>query len=157
MEEYVMVEFSKILFPIDFSGIGVKISPYVRMMATRHQAKVEVLHVLEITSEYTGLVEAHVDLDQIMENMERGAEQKLAQIAEEHLAGLPEVSTVLLKGRPGQEIRDYAKNNRIDLIIMASHARKGLDYVFFGSVAHKVTRTPDVPVLLINPSKVEAG
>lgn len=149
-----MVEFSKILFPVDFSGISEKISPYVRMMAARHRAKVEVLHVLEIVSEYTGLVEAHVDLDRIMENMERSAKQKLAQIAEEHLEGLPNVSTVLLKGRPGGQIRDYAKSNHIDLIIMASHARKGLDYVFFGSVAHKVARTPDVPVLLINPSTV---
>lgn len=149
-----MVEFSKILFPVDLSGIGVKIAPYVRMMATRHQAKVEVLHVLEIISEYTGLVEAHVDLDQMIESMERSAEQKLSQIVGESLAGLPDVTTVLLKGRPGGQIRDYAKSNDIDLIIMASHARKGLDYVFFGSVAHKVARTPDVPVLLINPSTV---
>jgi nucleotide-binding universal stress UspA family protein len=124
------------------------------MMASRHQAKVEVLHVLEIIPEYAGLVEAHVDIDQIMENMVQSAEQKLAEIVEENLAGVSGVITVLLKGKPGQQIRDYAKNNRIDLIMMASHARKGLDYVFFGSVAHKVARNPEVPVLLINPSTV---
>ena len=60
----------------------------------------------------------------------------------------------MLQGNPGEVIRSYAQDHDVDLIIMASHARKGLDYAFFGSVANKVSRNSTVPVLLINPSQV---
>ncbi len=149
-----MVEFARILFPVDLSGVGEKIAPYVSMMANRHGAKLDVLHVLEMFAGYTGMVEPHVDVAKLEEDMHERAAQKLGKIAAEHFSELSDVSKVVLKGRPGRQIRDYAKQNNIDLIIMASHARKGLDYAFFGSVAHKVARNSEVPVLLINPSKV---
>jgi nucleotide-binding universal stress UspA family protein len=39
----------------------------------------------------------------------------------------------------------------IDLVIMGTHGRKGLDKVIFGSVAERIVKTAPVPVLLINP------
>jgi len=149
-----MVKFSRILFPVDLSGIGEKIAPYVRMMVDCHQAELVLLHVLDTSSSYRGMVEAYFDWDALEAELRNSAEEKLAKIAGEIFQGLDGVGKAVLQGRPGQEIRDYAGQNRIDLIIMASHARKGLDYAFFGSVAHKVARNSQVPVLLINPSTV---
>jgi nucleotide-binding universal stress UspA family protein len=149
-----MVEFARILFPVDFSGVGEKIIPYVSMMVSCHKAKLDVLHVLEMFPGYTGLVEAHLDVEQLEKSMTHTAEQRLETIVANNFADMEDVDKIVLKGSVGQEIRDYAAQNQIDLIIMASHARKGLNYAFFGSVAHKVSRNSQVPVLLINPSTV---
>jgi nucleotide-binding universal stress UspA family protein len=146
-----MVKIDRILFPVDLSGIGELIVPYVRLMAQCHQAQVQVLHVLEIYAGYNGLVEAHVDVEALAENMAETAGQRLARLVADDLAGL-EVSTEVLQGRPAEKILACARDQGADLVIMASHARKGLDYAFFGSVAHKVARRAEIPVLLINPS-----
>ncbi len=151
-KEVAMEQFAKILFPVDLSGIGEKITPYVRMMVNCHKAKLDVLHVLETFSSHYGMAEAQIDLDKLTEGMTEAVESRLDQLVADHFSDLSDVSKTIIRGRPGEQIRDYAKQNNMDLIIMASHARKGLDYAFVGSVAHKVARNSAIPVLLINPS-----
>ena len=51
----------------------------------------------------------------------------------------------------GTRIVQHAEEKGIDLIITATHGRKGLDHVIFGSVAENVVRNAPVPVLTINP------
>lgn len=147
-----MVAFNRILFPVDLSGVGERIAPYVRMMAERHQAKLQVLHVLETSPAYNGFIEAQLDLHKLFEDMTQRAKMSLAELVERELSGLGEVQTFVTEGRPSQVIRGFVRENKVELIIMASHARKGLDYAFFGSVAHKIARNSEVPVLLINPA-----
>jgi nucleotide-binding universal stress UspA family protein len=55
---------------------------------------------------------------------------------------------VLRAGDAATEILDYADERDIDLIAMATHGRSGLRRWLLGSVANKVLRTTDVPVLL---------
>jgi len=50
-----------------------------------------------------------------------------------------------------QEILKTIDSEGIDLVIMGTHGRKGLKYVFFGSVAENVVKRSPVPVLTINP------
>ncbi|MGK7957872.1 MAG: universal stress protein, partial [Crocosphaera sp.] len=51
-------------------------------------------------------------------------------------------------GNPSLEIVDYANNNNIDLIVIASHGRTGLNRFLLGSVAEKVVRLSQCPVLV---------
>ena len=149
-----MIAFKRILFPVDLSGVGEKIAPYVRMMATQHQASLQILHVLETFPGSSGLIEAHVDMPALMEDLTHRAETDLASLVDQEFSGLEHVQTFVVPGIPSRVIREFARDNKVELIIMASHARKGLDYAFFGSVAHKISRNPEVPVLLINPGRV---
>jgi len=59
------------------------------------------------------------------------------------------VKTAIVSGRPADEILDYVKNNKIDLIIMSTHGKSGISRFAFGSVAEKVLRHSTVPVLVI--------
>jgi len=52
-------------------------------------------------------------------------------------------------GNPSSEIIDYAKQNNIDLIVIPSSGRTGLQRFFLGSVAERVVRFSHCPVLVI--------
>ena len=68
-----------------------------------------------------------------------------------------EVEAVVVDGRAAEEILDYAKNNKVDLIIMTTHGKTGISRWFFGSVAQKILQHSPVPVLMISPSGCRAG
>ena len=54
----------------------------------------------------------------------------------------------ILSGKPAEEILKYSKDNEVDLIVMSTHGRSGFSRVVFGSVADKVLRQSEVPLLL---------
>jgi nucleotide-binding universal stress UspA family protein len=60
-----------------------------------------------------------------------------------------DVKEVLLEGHPSNEILDFAENNDIDLIVMGTLGKTGLDRFLIGSVAEKVVRNSKVPVLVV--------
>jgi nucleotide-binding universal stress UspA family protein len=54
-------------------------------------------------------------------------------------------------GAPAAKILEVAKIEKVDLIIMGAHGRKGLDKAIFGSVADKVVQAAPCPVVTIHP------
>ena len=60
----------------------------------------------------------------------------------------------MILGDAIEEIINYINNEGIDLVIMGTHGRKGLNRVFFGSVADGVIKMSPVPVMSINPYRV---
>ncbi|WP_319508666.1 universal stress protein [uncultured Methanolobus sp.] len=63
-------------------------------------------------------------------------------------AGIP-FEMVTLEGNPSHEIIEFADNNDIDLIVLGTLGKTGLDRFLLGSVAEKVTRNSKVPVLVV--------
>jgi nucleotide-binding universal stress UspA family protein len=61
----------------------------------------------------------------------------------------------VVAGDPSEEILNYIGTHGIDLVVMGTHGRKGLDKVIFGSVAERVVKSSPVPVMVVNPFKVE--
>ncbi|AAV47178.1 universal stress protein [Haloarcula marismortui ATCC 43049] len=55
-------------------------------------------------------------------------------------------------GDPYEEIIDYAETAGVDMIVMGTHGRSGLDRFLLGSVTEKVVRTADAPVLTVRLS-----
>ncbi len=74
----------------------------------------------------------------------------MEKFAAEHLAdaGFP-VMTEVQMGRPFIEIIRYAREKKIDLIVLGTHGRSGLKHVLLGSVAERVVRKAPCPVLTI--------
>ena len=52
-----------------------------------------------------------------------------------------------------EKIVEIAKELGVDMIVMGTHAREGLDRLFFGSVANEVVKSAKCPVMTIRPSK----
>ncbi|MFH1139105.1 MAG: universal stress protein [Pseudomonadota bacterium] len=147
--------FKKILFPIDFSENVNRVVPYVHSLSEKYHALIDVVYVARELTKYG---EIHAPGDAVvayMSGIQEQAETLMEDYISQHFKGMPSASGQVLLGDPVEEIINYAKNNEIDLIIMGTHGRKGLDRVILGSVAENVTRSSHVPVMTVNPYLVK--
>ena len=150
-----MLEIKRILFPIDFTENSSKILPYVLSVAGKYDAMIYLLHVVEDFSEWGGFYIPHIPSDRFQVEALKGAEKTLGRVCEEQLQGCPNFQKTILFGDPATEILKTIEGEKIDLVIMGTHGRKGLEVVFFGSVAENVVKKSPAPVLTINPYKVK--
>ncbi len=146
-----MKTFKNILFPIDFSESSNKIIPYVITMAQAFQARVHLLYVVRDFKYLTSFHVPHPSLDRLENEVLENAQKMISRIGEENFN---DCLTRVLTGDAATEILEYAQTEKIDVIIMGTHGRKGLDRTFFGSVAENVVRNAPMPVMVINPYKV---
>lgn len=145
-----MPEVKKILFPLEFAKISPYIVPWVETTAREFGAELHILHVVPSTA-FMGLPY----VTEIYRGDEAGLETKALHAAQEfvgkHFQNQPEVQIKAMTGDPAEVIVQYVKDNGIDMIVMGTHGRHGLDRTLYGSVADKVLRASPVPVLCVNP------
>jgi len=146
-----MKTFKNILFPIDFSESSKKIIPYVITMAQAFQGQVHLLYVVRDFRYLSSFHVPHPSLDRLENEVLENAQKMISRVGEENFNAC---ITKVLTGDAANVIIDYAQTEKIDLIIMGTHGRKGLDRTFFGSVAENVVKNAPVPVMVINPYKV---
>ncbi|MCK8603036.1 universal stress protein [Desulfoferrobacter suflitae] len=148
-----MKEFRKILCPIDLSEVSVKIIPYVTTLAGKFNSQVHILFVVSSMEHYAAFYIPHPALHEFEEELVKGARQKLQEFTAEQFKEWPAAKVEVLRGDPAEEIIKYAESAGIDLIVMGTHGRKGLEKVIFGSVADQVVKKSAVPVMTINPHR----
>jgi universal stress protein A len=85
--------------------------------------------------------------------MEKNAKAQLEKSFLEEIRGYKDVEHVVLKGTPYEEISRFAEENKIDLIVIGTHGRTGLDRMLFGSTAEQVVRYAPCPVLTVRLPK----
>jgi len=147
--------FKNLLIPVDLSGISEHLVAYAARLAEKLEASIHVIFVLEDIHHYAGLYVPHPSLGSLEADLMSEARNKLKDFEDEHLPG-KRIQSAVLVGDPTQEIIRYANENDIDLIVLGTHGRKGLDRFIFGSVAEKVVKSSPVPVLTVNTYSVES-
>jgi len=85
--------------------------------------------------------------------MERVRKQA-SEFKEAHFKGIEGVKGTVVRGDVLDEIMNYISSESIDVVIMGTHGRKGLDKIVFGSMAGQGVKSSAVPVLLVNPHKI---
>lgn len=148
-----MIEFSNILFPVDLSESSSKIVPYVQTIAEKFNSKIHLLFVARVFDYFTGIYVPAPSITAMEKGIIDGAEKGLEEFVEQYLSDYPDTVTSVISGDATDMIINYVTSNEIDLIIMGTHGRKGLDKVIFGSVAERVVKTAPVPVMVVNPHK----
>ncbi len=149
-----MQDFKKILFPVDLSESSIKIVPILKSLASRYDARVHLLFVARVFDYFTSMYVPHPSVSQFEKEVIEGAEKRLYEFADENFSGIPGTRTQVVAGDPSEEILGYIAAHGIDLVVMGTHGRKGLDKVIFGSVAERVVKSSPVPVMVVNPFKV---
>jgi nucleotide-binding universal stress UspA family protein len=152
-----MLKIEKILFPIDFTENASKILPYVLSMSEKYDSMIYLLHVVEDLSKWgVGSFVPHLSLQSFQKDAMEGAEKAMNRVCDSQLRGCPNFQRMIVHGDPVMEILKAIESEGIDMVIMGTHGRKGLDHTFFGSVAENVVKRSDVPVLVVNPHKVKS-
>lgn len=149
-----MINISKVLYPTDFSDPSACALHYAAEMAKKFGAELVMLHVLLDESQMVSFYLPQLTVKNLSKDMEEGARAKMEQFIQETsaLEGV-EYSTEMVKGIADDEIIKFANNNAIDLIVIGTHGRTGLEHVIFGSTAEKVVRTAKCPVLTVHCPK----
>lgn len=128
--------FTKILIPLDGTAESAAAIPVAAMMARATGA--ELLLVRVVTEpEVTAATDAW---------------DYLAGVSRE-LGDRPSLHTAVQHGDPAEQIIETVHLRGIDLIVMATRGRGGLDRVLHGSVEQRVLRSSPVPVLVLRPGE----
>jgi len=141
--------YKKILAPLDGSELAECALEHVRTVTKGRRApKVILLQVIPFPAH-----PAHTLSDELIrsesEKAEANARDYLAKVADSLRADGIAVDTAIVRGGPAEEILDYAKENKVDLIVMSTHGRSGVSRWVFGSVAERVLRHSATPVLIV--------
>jgi nucleotide-binding universal stress UspA family protein len=151
-----MVEIRKILYPCDLTENSTKILPYVLSMSENYNSMIYLIHVVEDFIRWGGWsFEPHPSLNKLQKEAVEYAEKATQKICEEKLQNCPNFQRIVVSGDPATEILKAIEAEGIDLVIMGTHGRKGLEHTIFGSVAENVVKKAHVPVLVINPYRVK--
>jgi|WetSurMetagenome_2_1015567.scaffolds.fasta_scaffold1175357_1 nucleotide-binding universal stress UspA family protein len=135
-----MVFLKKILVPTDLSEFSLAAMEYAQSFGELYTSRIYVLHVVETK-------EGH-------QRKEDEAAQALKRFVEANVAEPAGIHQVVRNGIPWVEIRRFADEEGIDMIVIATHGRTGFRHVLMGSVAEKVVRLASVPVLAVKPQPV---
>lgn len=150
-----MLEINKILFPCDFTENSSKFLPYLLSISEKYNSKVYILHVVQDLHEWGGLYVPHASFALDQKKILESAIKAMDNVCDEQLESCPNFQRMIASGDPATEILKTIESEGIDLVIMGTHGRKGLEHTIFGSVAENVVIKSPVPVLTINPYKVK--
>jgi nucleotide-binding universal stress UspA family protein len=147
------VPYQAILVPLDGSALSEQALPHAAALAQQSHAELTLLLAVlpisdaDITGDRAPLERSDPDQEQrIMIAEATTMLQELSiNLRLQHIA----VKTVVEVGRAADRIIDYAKTHAIDLIVMSTHGRTGLQRWLLGSVASKVMEAAPCPVLLV--------
>jgi nucleotide-binding universal stress UspA family protein len=153
LRRFEMKEFKRILFPVDLSESSTKMVPYVQTVAEKFESKIHILFAARVFEYFTSIYVPHPSINKFEKEIIEGAEKRLYEFMDEHFSKFPNTEITVVAGDASEEILNYIESQHIDLVIMGTHGRKGMDKIIFGSVAERVLKTSPVPVMVVNPYK----
>ncbi len=145
-----MAEINNILCAVDFSDMSSRIADYAQTIAKSCNAAVKVVYVAPSLSQYVGFHVPPTSIENFVGEIVSGAEKTMDVFIQENFQDV-EVSGHVLTGYATEEILSFADQESMDMIVMGTHGRKGIDRVLFGSVAEKIVKAAKMPVLTIRP------
>ena len=128
-----MINIKNILMPTDLSDYAGYALDYAREFAAAYGADLHLLHVLDLHWLGSGAVIANA-----LPQYQRDRQAQLNAVKSE-IEGI-DVKATVNTGVPHAAIVRYARDHDIDLIVLASHGRKGISHALIGSVAEKVVQ-----------------
>ena len=154
--------YKKILVPLDGSELAECALPHAEEIASKCGADIILVSVTERVKGYRPVDEYSSTFG---ETLVPEAAGKLTEQGQKYLdriaKGLEDkgikVQTEMLMGNPAEELTIYAKTEKCDLIIMASHGRSGPSRWARGSVAEKVSQSSITPILVIRAPGCPTG
>lgn len=139
--------YSDVLLPTDGSEGSIAASKYGIELASAYDA---CLHALSVVEPMFMGVDGRSDIP--YKELEQSAQEAVETIEARAVEASVSAVTRVETGHPHREILSYIDDNAIDLVVMGTHGRSGLERYLLGSVTEKVIRTSPVPVMTVRMS-----
>lgn len=146
MEAKTRVSLQNILYATDFSPIADNAASYALELARSYKARVFALHVRPL--EIYGM--APPESWPVLREAADAQAKEEADYLDRTLAGVGH-EAIVTEGDVWESVAEHIEKDHIDLIVMGTHGRKGLQKVLLGSVAENVLRRAPCPVLTVGP------
>ena len=130
-----------ILAPTDFSEMSNGSAAYAAKLAIAMNSRLHLHHVVH-----------ELETVRALDDAEKEGKKKLAAILTAEEKERLNLTSYVGFGPPANQIVEYAEKNDIDLIVMSTHGRSGLEKMWLGSVTEKVLRQAHCPVLVVRQS-----
>ncbi len=144
--------YQTLMVPLDGSELAECVLPHVEALAAGGQVKKVILsQVIPPLFEHTGYsVITESQIRQVEETHQGVAEDYLGKVRE-RLTLAPEIAleSHVLFGNVADTLVDFANENHVDLVVMATHGRTGVGRWVLGSVADRILHALSVPVLMV--------
>jgi len=145
-----MFPIKKILCPVDFSENSYKALNIACEMAEKFSAELFIPHIIiPVPLVPTPPHPIAFDLNTYRESLFENSKNTLDKIINEIIPDTIKTNPIIEIGDPAYEINKIVEENDIGLIVVSTHGRSGLQHLFFGSVAEKIIRHANCPVLSI--------
>lgn len=136
--------YDRVLIPTDGSEGAETAVDHAVQIAERFGAEIHTVYAVDPSA-----VPPDIAGSGMIEGLETEGKRATRSIVEQvEAAGLTAHSDVV-DGPPTQAILDYIEDHEIDLVVMGTHGRTGLDRVLLGSVTERLVRSSPVPVLTV--------
>ena len=147
-------DWKRICCPIDFSDASRAAMEVAADLARRFGAELVLLHAYPIPG-YTFPDGSVVASPRMMQELADQAQRHLDEWRgeAERLSGNPRVVAEKAIGEPAAEIVSFARGRGVDLLVLGTHGRTGLEHALMGSIAERVVRRAHCPVLTVRPPR----
>ena len=158
-----MQKIQKILCALDLTEFTPEVADYAVAVAKAFDAEILVIHVTPPLTQYAAFEVQPQALELFVDEVSAEAGKTMQEVVAEHFPGVNAKGRVII-GYPSEEIIKTANAEDVDLIIMGTHGRQGVDLIImgthgrqgvdlliFGSVADKVVKNAEMPVITVRP------
>lgn len=142
-----MTPFKHIIVPTDFGPASARALELATGLAGAFEGKITLLHVWEVP------IYPYMDFmlnSEVITRVEDAAVKHLADAIATLRKVVPTAESKLKTGPAWQSILEAIRELKPDLVVMGTHGRRGISHVTLGSVAERVVRLSDVPVLTVH-------
>lgn len=144
-----MLKIERTLCPVDFSECSAEAYDYAYSLARHYEAKLFVLHVAEqLLALYDGYV-PQPQVDEVYANQSAHAHERFHELAASTGNDVDQQFVFQRGDSAADSILSFAEDHQIDLIVMGTHGRRGLDRLIMGSVVERVLRKTRCPILTV--------
>ncbi len=149
------MEYKQVLFATDFSESAGFALPYAVDLAQKYDSTLHILHIVEPIVAPVDFAWGTYNYPDIEKQVKGYVDETMSGMLKNDIPGDLEVVPHSLTGKPWREIVAFAREQAMDVIVIATHGLSGLSHAIYGSTAEKVIRKAHCPVLVIRHPDVK--
>ena len=148
------MKIKQILFPTDFSPCSDHALRHALSLAELYGASLSIVHVTLPLEHDTRAQSGISDLDRAQEEIDRLSEGQMRAAEEKRTYKEIHIEQTTIRGiSAAPALLEFAAEHDVDLIVMGTHGRRGLNHFMLGSVAAEVVRLSPIPVFSVRESR----